>query len=143
MCLHPTVALRIGMDFSRVLLSWGFRGSQHIISQFTMSHNQRNHIASHLMSSQPTTNSITTAKRPILLHHFTSDRITSCHIASHHTSHHITDPITSQGMTPHHITPHDMTSHDATRHFATNHIASPHVTSQPTTLIHPTPQPTT
>ena len=35
-----------------------------------------------------------------------------------------------------------MTSHGMTWHIATNHISSPHVTSQPTTLLHLTPQAT-
>ena len=35
-----------------------------------------------------------------------------------------------------------MTWHHMTWHLATHHITSPHVTSQPTTLLHLTPQPT-
>ena len=37
---------------------------------------------------------------------------------------------------------HQMTWHDMTCHDATNHSSSPHVTSQPTTLLHLTPQAT-
>ena len=37
---------------------------------------------------------------------------------------------------------HQMTWHDMTCHAATNHSSSPHVTSQPTTLLHLTPQAT-
>ena len=39
-------------------------------------------------------------------------------------------------------TSNDMTRHDMTCHVATNHSSSPHVTSQPTTLLHLTPQAT-
>ncbi len=50
----------------------------------------------------------------------------------------------TQHKKSHHIKWHDhhITSHYMTWHVATNHITSPQLTSQPTTLLHLTPQPT-
>ena len=60
------------------------------------------------------------------------------------TSHCITWHDTTQAITSHQMTwpPHQMTWHDMTCHVATNHSSPPHVTSQPTTLLHLTPQTT-
>ena len=124
----------VGSDYATVPWAFGSlivisrispRIRMDIIFQFTTSHK---HIASHRMTSQPTTSHNHTGPQPhsipshpIASHHFTSDHIdmTSHQITSHDPTSHL---ITAQHITSHHIqhiTWHDMTSSKQT-HYSTS-----------------------
>ena len=94
------------------------------------------HIALHHVTWHNTSNHIASNHAPRIKSH----RIASCDMTQHKQSHRI------KSRSTHHITSRCITWHDTTQkqshRITTNHSSKPHVTSQPTTLLHVTPQAT-